>query len=69
MSDLVDPPTFYIHVKISLYFSKASLAMGLVLAVSRNVAQTRRSDSVPVYWTCMKCMNRLPKFKLSQKVG
>ena len=44
MSDLVDPPTFYIHVKTSLYFSKSSLARGL--PVCRNVTQTRLSSSV-----------------------
>ena len=35
----------------SVYFSK-SLAIGLL--VSRTVVYPRRSDSVRVYWTCMK---------------
>ena len=38
-------------VNTSMYFSK-SLAIGL--PVSRTVAYPRRSDSVRVYWTCMK---------------
>ena len=38
-------------VNTSVYFSK-SLAIGL--PVSRTVAYPRRSDSVRVYWTCMK---------------
>ena len=62
MSDLVHPPTFYTHVKTSFYFSKVSLAVGL--PASRSVAQTRRSDSVTVYWTCM---NRLPKLNSVEK--
>ena len=38
-------------VNTSMYFPK-SLAIGL--PVSRTVAYPRRSDSVRVYWTCMK---------------
>ena len=38
-------------VNTSVYFSK-SLAIGL--PVSRTVVYPRRSDSVRVYWTCMK---------------
>ena len=42
-------------VNTSVYFSK-SLAIGL--PVSRTVAYPRRSDSVRVYWTCMKVQTR-----------
>ena len=50
-------------VNTSVYFSK-SLATGL--PVSRTVGYPRRSDSVRVYWTCMKSQTEV--LSLEEKV-